>query len=129
MEAGRPGLACDDGGGLACEFLEESEFRVAPHRGQNAADGTSSAEQRGQRSFVSGDEGCVVGEAGREEASGETGSVFPPEFCSASKMNGRSGCVLCGSIGRPDPVGGGCVEVGNAASTILRSFVNSATDW
>ena len=98
VEAGRPGLACDDGGELACEFFGEGEFRVAPHCGQKAADRTNSAEQRGQRSFVSGDEGCVAGEAGREEAACETESVFPPEFCSASKMNGRSGCVLCGSI-------------------------------
>ena len=72
-----------------------------------------------------GDGACDPGMA---DVSVDVGSVFPLAFCNSSKRSGKSGCVLCGSTLRGDRVDGGCVDEGNAARTIRKSLLKSATD-
>ena len=66
---------------------------------------------------------------GVADVSRDAWSIVDCAFCNDSKSIGKSGCVLCGSTGRGDPVAGGCVDDGNAAITSLRSLLIAATDW
>jgi hypothetical protein len=132
--AGAPGIAVlgamdvGAGGGVVVVFVMDAVARGLPHRGQNEACRSSSALQRGQRKVgAGGDEGCA-GDGGEvADISRGAWSVVDCAFCIASKSSGKSGCVLCWSTGREDPVVGS-VEAGNAASTFFRSLLKSATD-
>jgi hypothetical protein len=64
-------------------FCGGAPFSGVPQRGQNAAVGDTSPWQRGQRGIAPGAE-----------------AVLPCTFFMLSNRNGRSGWVLCGSIGR-----------------------------
>lgn len=124
-EGAPTGLACAGGelmpGVFSEKFCGAILLSDEPQRGQNCAVRDTSNWQRGQRVIISGVAG---GAMGRFDCPAFSDGVA---FCQFSSANSRSGCVLCGSIGRFTGAGAGFVDEGSAARTLCKSALNSAT--